>query len=206
MTGFFTPNFRGRKALVLHPVSDGIDRLIRQLERVGMSTEIRWPDFPADGDYADVIFFDADNGFDGLFPWRPGAAPMPLIALLGSELPGRIEWAMSQGFSAHVVKPIQSSGVFSALVIAFANFEAAAQTRRRLDELSARIEGRPAVIRAVAALMTACDIDDTAAYARIRSAAMSRRVTTEDFCAALDPETIDAVLVNPSKKQKQSGQ
>lgn len=201
MIGFLTPNFRGRHAVVLHPVSDGIDRLMRQLERVGMSAQIHWPDFPADGERADVIFFDADNGFDGLFPWRSGAAPMPLIALLGSELPGRIEWALNQGFSAHVVKPVQSSGVFSALVIAFANFEAAAQTRCRMNELAARIDGRPAVIRAVVALMTACDIDDAAAYARIRSAAMSRRVAVEEFCAALDSETIEAVFVTPAKKR-----
>lgn len=186
MTGFRTPNFRGRHALVLHRTGEGIGRLTRQLERLGMTVEWAWPDFPSGGDYADVVFFDADNGFDGQFPWLPGAAPMPLIALMGSELPGRLEWALAQAFSAHVMKPIQSSGVFSALVIAFSSFEAGRAAARRVDDLQSRLDGRPAVIRAVVALMAASGLDDDAAYARIRSAAMARRITVEDFCASLD--------------------
>lgn len=204
MTGFRTPNFRDRHAIILHKPGDSIDRLVRQLERLGMKTGVHWPDFPADGSYADVIFFDADNAFDELFPWAPGAAPMPLVALLGSELPGRLEWAMRQGVSSHVVKPVQSSGVFSALVIAFANFEAARETQRLIDALTARLDGRPAVIRAVVALMAACGIDDTAAYARIRSAAMARRVTVEDFCATLDPGAIDRLFADQANPRKQT--
>ena len=37
---------------------------------------------------------------DDLFGWEPGRAQVPLIALLGSEAPGRIEWALSQAPSA----------------------------------------------------------------------------------------------------------
>lgn len=207
MSDFRTPNFRGQHALILHRASDGTGRLARQLERLGMSVEICWPDFPTGGDYADVIFFDADNGFDGLFPWAPGSSLMPLIALLGSELPGRIEWAMSQSFSAHVMKPIQSSGVFSALVIAYSNFEAARQTRRQFDSLNARIEGRPAIIRAVVALMRSRGIDENAAYACIRSAAMVRRMTVEDFCSSLDISgTGDLVDNAPTSKRRQTGE
>ena len=202
MTSFRTPNFRDRQAIILHKPSDSIDRLVRQLERLGMKVEIHWPDFPADGRYADVIFFDADDAFDELFPWAPGAAPMPLIALMGSELPGRIEWAMRQRFSSHVVKPVHSSGVFSALVIAFANFEAANETQREIDTLNARLDGRSAVIRAVVALMASCGIDDTAAYARLRSAAMARRITVEEFCAALDPGTVDRLFADPADPRK----
>ena len=207
MTGYRTPNFRGRHALILHRAGDGTGKLGRQLERLGMRAEVCWPEFPAGGEYADVIFFDADNGFDGQFPWTPGDAPMPLIALLGSELPGRIEWAMSQAFSAHVVKPIQSSGVFSALVIAFANFEAARETRRRMDDLYSRLDGRPGVIRAVVALMQFSGLDDGAAYARIRSAAMARRITVENFCSSLDERMIGelfpcAPAANPKRTRK----
>lgn len=204
MTGFRTPNFRDRHAIILHKPGESIDRLMRQLERLGMKAEVHWPGFPADGSYADVVFFDADNAFDELFPWAPGCAPMPLVAVLGSELPGRIEWAMRQGFSSHVVKPVQSSGVFSALVIAFANFETATETQRLIDALTARLDSRPAVIRAVVALMAACGIDDTAAYARLRSAAMARRVTVEDFCATLDPSTIERLFVNPADARERT--
>ena len=142
----------------------------------------------------------------GLFPWLPGEAPMPLIALLGSELPGRLEWALSQSFSAHVMKPIQSSGVFSALVIAFSNFEAARDGRRVTDELQLRLGGRAAVIKAVVRVMQAGGFGDDEAYARIRSAAMSRRITVEDFCAALSASMIaDLAKEMPRMQRKRPG-
>jgi len=194
LTRFHTPNFRGRRALIMHLPGEGTARLVRQLERLGMAGEVCWPDFPDDGEYADVIFFDADSGFDGLFPWANGEAPMPLIALLGSELPGRIEWAINQAFSAHVIKPIQSNGVFSALVIAFSNFETKLKNHQKLSELHSRLEGRPAVVRAVISVMKLTGLDDEEAYGRIRSAAMARRTTIEDFCSSLDTGQIEKLF------------
>ncbi len=205
MTRFFTPNFRGRRALIMHRSDDGTARLVRQLERLGMNAEVCWPDFPDGGEYFDVIFFDADSGFDGLFPWATGEASMPLVALLGSELPGRIEWAINQSFSAHIVKPIQSNGVFSALVIAFSNFETARQKQQKLHELHLRLEGRRDVIRAVVSLMELGGLDDETAYARIRSAAMARRTTVEDFCSSLDETVIRRLSGNVSGSRHRSG-
>ena len=202
MTGFRTPNFRGRKALVMHRPDDGTARLVRQLERLGMDADVCWPDFPDGGEYSDVIFFDADSGFDGLFPWPSGEAPMPLVALLGSELPGRIEWAINQSFCAHVIKPVRSNGIFSALVIAFSNFEAQRQNQRRLLELVSRLDGRRAVIRAVVSLMKIGDLDEDAAFSRIRSAAMTRRTTVEDFCSSLDETLIRKLAGNGSASRQ----
>lgn len=186
MTGFRTPNFRDRRALVLHRKGEATNALSRQLERLGMHVEICWPEFPVGGDYADVVFFDADNGFDGLFPWATGAAPMPLIALLGSELPGRLEWALGQRFSAHVVKPIQSSGVFSALVIASSNFAITRDLHNRIEDLAGRLGARPAIVHVVIELMRSASMDEDEAFGCIRSAAMQRRTTIEAFCAGLD--------------------
>jgi two-component system, response regulator / RNA-binding antiterminator len=200
------PNFRNRHALILHRPSNDTSRLARQLERLGMSVECCWPDFPAGGDYADVIFFDADNGYSGLFPWVSGNAPMPLVALFGSELPGRLEWALSQGISAHITKPIQSSGVFSALVVAFSNFEAERDRSFRVEDLKARLDNRPAVIRAVVAVMQKTTLNDDAAYACLRSAAMRNRVSVEDFCSALDERKIAKLVQDlPPFSQRSAG-
>ncbi len=186
MSPFHTPQFRGRKALILHRHGDATRRLTRQLERLGMSVECHWPDFPSGGESTDVIFFDADNGFDGLFPWQPGTAPMPLIALLGSELPSRLEWALAQGTSAHIVKPVQSSGVFSALVIGFANFARSNEVQDTIAGLQGRLASRAAVVRAVVRLTQASKVDEDTAFACIRSAAMDKRITVEDYCERLD--------------------
>ncbi len=179
-------NFRGRRALILHRANGDTGRLARQLERLGMIVECAWPDFPAGGEFADVVLFDADNGHPGMWPWAEGEAPVPLIALFGSELPSRLEWALDQGISAHISKPIRSSGVFSALVVAFANFAAAAEAAARLARLEARLAARPLVLHTLVALMTKCGLTEEEAFACLRRAAMNERLTIEDFCARLD--------------------
>lgn len=207
MSSFRTPNFRDRRALVLHRVGDVTNALSRQLERLGMNVEVCWPEFPVGGEYADILFFDADNGFDGLFPWPTGAAPMPLIALLGSELPGRLEWALGQRFSAHVVKPIQSSGVFSALVIASSNFAATTELLARIEDLSVRLSARPAVVHVVVELMRSAAMGEDEAFGCIRSAAMKRRITVEAFCAGLDGSDIaELVRRNLVSSRKRLGE
>ncbi len=124
------------------------------------------------------MFFDVDLGFDAQFPWHPGSAPMPLVALIGSEAPGRIEWALSQKADAQLLKPVGTGGVYSALLIARQSFVA----RRRLaDEIAAletRLAERQTIVRAVAAL-SAQGVDEGRAYAQLRSLAMSWQVSVE---------------------------
>jgi hypothetical protein len=62
---------------------------------------------------------------------------MPLIALIGSEAPGRIEWALSHNADAQLLKPVGNAGVYSALLIARQAFEA----RRRLADEIASLDG-----------------------------------------------------------------
>ena len=104
---------------------------------------------------------------------------MPLVALIGSEAPGRIEWALSHKADAQLLKPVGNAGVYSALLIARQTFEA----RRRLaDEIAAletRVAERQTIVRAVAAL-SAQGVDDGRAYAQLRSLAMSWQVSVEE--------------------------
>ena len=89
------PNFRGRRAVILHRKDNNQVTLARQLESLGLSVEVSWPADKVSADGYDVIFFDADQGYDGLFDWPPDQPPIPLIAMMGSEAPGRIEVAGS---------------------------------------------------------------------------------------------------------------
>ena len=60
------------------------------------------PDLPAGFDATGYtsIFFDVEMGHDSQCPWGRGASPMPSVALIGSEAPGRIEWAIRRGADA----------------------------------------------------------------------------------------------------------
>lgn len=203
MTRFYTPNFNGKKALILHRNGDSMKRLTRQLERLGMQVTISWPEFPKGDDVYqnrelmfDIVFVDADNGYDELFPWLLGAPPVPLIALLGSELPGRLEWAMRQNIASHISKPIQSSGVFSALVIAVSNFEKMQSDQAHLDSLEMIVSSRPVVLRGVSALMKHGGLDENQAFALIRKSAMDNRISIEKYCLLLNAKIFDKLIAN----------
>lgn len=182
-------NFAGRRALILHRDDHHRDALAAQLHRIGLATRCVSPDSGFDDVPADVIFFDADLGHDGLFPWGRAAPPVPLIALLGSEAPGRLEWALAQAASAFMVKPITSSGAFQALVVAHYLHGEIARLRRSVTELSDRVRARPLVVRAVCEVMRQQRLDEQASMSRLRHAAMEARVSLEELCAtiAADP-------------------
>ena len=173
------PNLGGAKAFVLHRPHPTVQAITRQLAAIGLDAVDCWPELPAEALAAEFVFFDVDLGFDEQFPWQPGAAPMPLIALIGSEAPGRIEWALSHNADAQLLKPVGNAGVYSALLIARQAFE---ERRRLADEIASletRVAERQTIVRAVTAL-SAQGFDDERAYAQLRSLAMSWQISLEE--------------------------
>jgi AmiR/NasT family two-component response regulator len=178
-----TPNFVGSRALILHRADEGIDRLERQLKLIGFTVARRWEqgtDWPCD-----MVLVDADQGWDGLLPWQPGAAKMPVVALLGSEAPGRIAWAIAQGAGAIIAKPISAAAVYPALVLATHAFHERLAAEARIGTLTERLRLRGLVLRAVESIGADCNLGEEDAYRRLRSFAMTRRMTIEQAAAAV---------------------
>lgn len=173
------PNLGGAKAFVLHRPHVTVSAITRQLIAIGLQAIDCWPELPADALAADFVFFDVDLGFDQQFPWPRGAAPMPTIALIGSEAPGRIEWALSHKADAQLLKPVGNSGVYSALLIARQSFAARRQLADEIATLQSRVAERQTIVRAVTALISQ-GADDERAYAQLRSLAMNWQVSLEE--------------------------
>ena len=177
--GFRIPNLGGATALILHRPHATVTAIGRQLGAIGVGASDCWPDLPPAAIAADFIFFDADQGRDEQFPWQPGEAQMPMIALIGSEAPGRIEWALHQNADAHLLKPVGNSGVYSALLIARRTFDARKRLGGEIDELRDRVGARQTVVRAVT-ILSQRGIDDEQAYAQLRTLAMNWQISMED--------------------------
>jgi AmiR/NasT family two-component response regulator len=128
---------------------------------------------------ADFVFFDADMGHDAQFPWKPGEAPMPMIALIGSEAPGRIEWSLGIGAHAQMLKPVGDNGAYGALLIARAAHDARCALAAEVADLRRRLDGRQTVVRAVT-LLAARSRTEAEAYDQLRQIAMAWRVSLED--------------------------
>lgn len=187
MNRTMTPSFEGWNALVVHRPHANVDAIMHQFERIGIAATHCWPEASHLADLAafNVVLVDADMGYDGQFPWQPGAAPMPVVALIGSEAPGRIAWAMGQGADAHLLKPIGSAGLYSALVIACHSFARRKAMTAEIDALRIRLEGREVLAEATALLMVRDNISAKAAFQKLRLMAMSARQPIEAAAAGL---------------------
>ena len=178
-----TPNFVGRRALVLHRPDEAIARLDRQLRLIGLEVEQRWAPM-SPGETPDIVLVDADQGWSGLLPWSPGApATTPVVALLGSEAPGRIAWAIDQGAGAIIAKPVAAAAVYPALVLALHAFGERRAAEQRIEALGERVRLRAIVAKAVEAIALAQQGDEDAAYRLLRDFAMRRRMTLEQAAA-----------------------
>lgn len=180
-----TPSFRGQRALILHRSGDFTERLVRQLALLGFSAEVRWQPL-VDTTGLDIVFVDADEGWTGLLPWQcPGDKPVPLVALLASEAPGRIAWALDQGADALLPKPVTPSSVYPALVMAVRRHAEALARTDVLNTLQERMRLRPLVFAAVERLRATRGWTEDDAYRHLRREAMRQRLTLEQCAAAL---------------------
>lgn len=179
-----TPNFTGGRAAVLHRAGDTVDVLVRQLGLLGLRTSVSWRPLESAAD-VDMVLVDADEGWDGLFPWRPEEKPVPLVALLASEAPGRIAWALDRGADALIAKPVASSAVFPALVMAARRHGEARAACERLAEMQERLRLRPLVLAAVRQLAAARAWTEEEAHRDLRRQAMRQRITLEEAAALL---------------------
>lgn len=178
------PHLGGARAIVLHRAHADGTAVLRQLGAIGLSAELAWPDLPADAALAEFVFFDADMACDDQMPWTIGEAPMPLIAMIGTEAPGRVEWALRQRADAHIVKPVGNAGIYSALLIARQKFDERQALYREIRALRAQVSERRIVVQAVVRL-TERGQTEAEAFALLRRLAMDAQTTVEEAAARL---------------------
>lgn len=177
-------NLGGAQAVILHRPHPTVQTLTRQLTAIGLRVTEVWPELGPEALVADFVFFDADMGYDAQFPWAPGTSRMPMIALIGSEAPGRIEWALHAGAHAQLLKPLGDNGAYSALLIARAAFDAQRSMAGEIADLRRRLDGRQTVVQAVTLLATRGKTE-AEAFAQLRQMAMAWRISFEDASARI---------------------
>jgi AmiR/NasT family two-component response regulator len=178
MTGIRTENLGGATAWILHRPHPSVQGLIRQLGVIGLAVREAWPELPVEAIAADFIFYDADMGHDEQFHWSSGQSPMPMIALIGSEAPGRLRWAMEMGAHAQLLKPMSDKGVYAALLVARSNFDRAKASEALITDLQNRLSARQTIVRAVM-IFVMQGKTEAEAYDLLRQTAMAWRVTIE---------------------------
>lgn len=184
MTLIRTENLGDATAFVLHRPHSATQSLLRQLHVIGLNVHETWPELPAEAMMADFVFYDADMAHEGQFPWAPGASPMPMIALIGSEAPGRLRWAMTMGAHAQLLKPVTDKGIYAALLVARSNFDRTNDADARISDLQARLSARQTVVQAVM-IFVLRGKSQTESFEILRQTAMAWQVTIEEAAQRL---------------------
>ena len=178
MSGSVRSNFRGLRALLIHPADNNRDVLERTLQRLGLDVEAV-EDATQAKSRCDIVFADADKGF------TPVSGDIPHIAIIGLEAPSRLVQVARRRLAAYLMKPVRPTGIYTALFIAFNEQDARRREMQERDRLMRRTAGRRAVIKAVLYLMRRDGLDDDAAFQALRREAMRARMQVEEFAAEL---------------------
>ncbi|MCE8009090.1 ANTAR domain-containing protein [Aestuariivita sp.] len=173
-------NFRGLRALVLHHKGATTERLAGILQRLGLVVQTC---DPAEIDATvlpecDLVLFDADEEIAATV-LEDLAATRPMIALIANEAPSRLARVVRFRCNSHILKPIRSMGVYSALLLATNGHEQQLQTCREIASLRQRLSGRRTVMKAVLKQMDLTGVDEDTAYEGLRRRAMELRVPIE---------------------------
>ncbi|RYH07865.1 ANTAR domain-containing response regulator [Tropicimonas sp. IMCC6043] len=184
MTGALEINFAGRTAAILHPAKGVRKQLIDRLSALGVVAAGHWPTLPEADLAFDFLLVDIDMGHDEQIPWEPGSAPIPMIGLIRSESPGRLDWALRHNFDAFLSQAAPGL-IYSSLVVATAKCDERQRIAMREAETARRAGMRQMLIQAVISLMQRDDIDEIAALKRLRAFAMIERLPLEDAAARL---------------------
>lgn len=179
-----TPNFTGWRVVILAEEDSNTDKLRRQLSLLGITSALQWLPLCEDR-LPDLVIVDADRGWDELLPWARRRPARPVAALLGSEAPGRIAWAIDCGATSFIPKPVAASTIYPALVLAVTAYEKRLEEEARIAQLEERLKLRPIVFAAVNRLKAERQIDDEQAYVLLRTCAMRRRMPIEQLAALL---------------------
>jgi len=172
--------FRGLRALVWHEPDTNCRILGQYLHRLGLRVSIlQGTERAFKTAEHDLLFFDSDRDL----PLAGIADEMPIIALVGSEVPARLEWMLSHSAGSMVFKPIRSAGIYASIVFAMNSFEQRAAIQAKVGRLESKIQYRKLVIFAMIRLMRTCNYSEEQAFAYLRRKAMDERVTMESLCA-----------------------
>ena len=186
MKGGRIPSFRNLHALVVHPDDNDRRLLDARLQRLGLTVHCfdSMPPAPV-ASHADFIFFDVDTGVDGQF--NGVVQSVNLIALVGAETPGRLEWMLAQEPGAWLMKPIRSNGIYTALAVASHRLKQRHEGEKYVKRLRLRARARDSIETAVSYIKQRDSCTEDEAFNMLRKTAMDARVSlaalSDEICS-----------------------
>lgn len=127
----------------------------------------------------DVIVIDTDSPSRDVLEHLVAVSqhgPRPVVMFANDGAPETIREAVKAGVSAYVVDGLDPSRIRTIIDVAVARFEDFQRLRTELAEANEKLSDRKLIERAKGMLMKTRGLDEEAAYAFLRKAAMDRKL------------------------------
>ncbi len=110
---------------------------------------------------------------------------IPLLALTAYSHGQLVDEAKTSGIMAYLVKPVTESDLIPSLEIALAQADRLKRMNAQIEDLKQSLANRKLVERAKGLLMEQHQLNEKAAYEKMRSFCMDRRVTLEELARTI---------------------
>jgi AmiR/NasT family two-component response regulator len=177
--------FAGLNAVIVAPLDDQTNLLLRELQRFRMCVRQVWPipeSVPGD---ADVVYCEYSPDLARRLPWIPGDARSALVVIVPQTETIRAEALTHATPNAVLARPFTTNAVLCSLVLARSQFGYERRLRSKIEKLDENLRSMRTVERAKAILMATRQMPETEAYRFIRQQAMDRRVSASVVAAVI---------------------
>jgi AmiR/NasT family two-component response regulator len=177
--------FADLTAVIVAPLDDHTNLLLRELQRFRMCVRQVWPmpeSVPGD---ADVVYCEYSPDLARRLPWIPGDARSALVVIVPQTETIRAEALTHATPNAVLARPFTANAVLCSLVLARSQFSYERRLRSKIEKLDENLRSMRTVERAKAILMATRQMPETEAYRFIRQQAMDRRVSASVVAAVI---------------------
>lgn len=170
-------DFRGQRMVVAHPREREVERLIRNLQRLGARVEPQWP--PAeklDGDVA-ALFTVVNPVAQPLLHAAGADVRTAIVAIVDPQDSAALRFLDDATPHAVLVAPFDATAITASLVVASGNLRMLRRQLSRIARLEETLRSYRKVEQAKAILMQRRRMGEPEAYGYLRDQAMRRRVS-----------------------------
>lgn len=188
MTSTLLRDLRLLKVLVNHPEDTDCQTLVRHLHRIGCRVDVEWPPAIEAPLWPDVVFLMIKQEMVARYKtsWAELQERGPaLIIIVDYEDPTTLQTVLEMSPNAVIGKPIQPYGVLANLVVARQSKLHHIARHHTVEKLERKLKSVRLINQAKSILMTQLEISEEEAYRRLRSQAMTNRMSTEDVALSL---------------------
>jgi AmiR/NasT family two-component response regulator len=185
MSPFNRPDFENGTLLLIDCEARTLSSLEKSLQRLGINAQPLTEDAPHDlhGCFAAIVELEHFASPQTLL--KLNQANVPVVALTPHETLSQIQRAIELGATAMLNRPITQGSVYTTLMMAIGLRERLDQDAQSIANLQQRLANRPQMAMALARLMVEHNLDESAAYERLRELSMRLNRSIDELCAEL---------------------